>query len=216
MNYQNTMPQNTPENATKTVCKIRKKIDKKINKINRDNIIMSNTEKMNTENTQNTQSTQSNRKKAREAREHKKLYKKVLKQLCRRAIQQEKERKKIIERLSKYCAKWVLDDCPFYTYENSRKWTIADLFIRQKLNNCCDGFGMKNVWRVYKFLCLNKQVLIKHKMVSEKAWNNSGYLLWCEYGYDKCLKTGYYTNLYIMSNNMSHSVIPSTNFQLQN
>ena len=123
-------------------------------------------------------------------REHKKLYKKVLKQLSRRAIQQEKEKKKIIERLSKYCAKWVLDDCPFYTYENSRKWTIADLYIRQKLNNGCDGFGMKNVWRVYKFLCLNKQVLIKHKMVSEKAWNNSGYPLWCAYGYDECFKTG--------------------------
>ena len=45
-------------------------------------------------------------------REHKKLYKKVLKQLSRRAIQQEKEKKKIIERLSKYCAKWVLDDTP--------------------------------------------------------------------------------------------------------
>jgi len=156
-------------------------------------IIMSNTEKMNTQNTKNTQSTQSNRKKAREATEHKKLYKKVLKQLCRRAIQQEKERKKIIERLSKYCAKWVLDDCPFYTYENSYvggKWTIADLFIRQRLNNGCDGFGMWNVWRVYKFLCLNKQVLIKHKMVSEKACNNSGYPLWCAYGYDECFKTG--------------------------
>ena len=50
---------------------------------------------------------------------------------------------------------------------------------------------MKNVWRVYKFLCIHKEVLIKHKMVSERAWNNSGYPLWRDYGYDECLKTGF-------------------------
>ena len=120
-----------------------------------------------------------------------KLYKKVLKQLVRIAIRKQKEKNKIIERLSKYCDKDTLDACPFFTYNKQEAWTIADLFIRQKLNNGCDGFGMKNVWRVYKFLCIHKEVLIKHKMVSERAWNNSGYPLWCDYGYDECLKTGF-------------------------
>ena len=28
---------------------------------------------------------------------------------------------------------------------NKDKWTLADLFIRQYLNNQCDGFGLYNV-----------------------------------------------------------------------
>jgi len=112
-----------------------------------------------------------------------KIRKKLVKQVERTALKKMKEKNKIIERLSKYCAKWVLDECPFYTYNNNKKWTIADLFIRQYLNNCCDGFGLKNVWRVYKFLCSNKEILIKHKMINEKAYNNSGYPLWDNYNF---------------------------------
>ena len=67
---------------------------------------------------------------------------------------------------------------------NEEEWTLADLFIRQLLNNGDDGFSMIKVRQMYKLLCRYKQLLIDNNMVSEKAWNNSGYPLWEDYDFD--------------------------------
>ena len=68
---------------------------------------------------------------------------------------------------------------------NDKLWTLADLFARQLLNNGGDGFGMVNVQAMYDLLCENKQLLLDNNMVSKKADNNSGYLLWDNYEFDK-------------------------------
>jgi hypothetical protein len=70
---------------------------------------------------------------------------------------------------------------------NEEEWTLADLFIRQLLNNGGDGFDMSKVRQMYKLLCQYKQLLIDNNMVSEKAWNNSGYSLWEGYDFDEYL-----------------------------
>jgi hypothetical protein len=128
------------------------------------------------------------------SKKYEKIRKKLVKHFERTALKNMKEKNKIIERLSKYCDKWVLDECHFYIDDNNLKWTIADLFIRQYLNNGCDGFGLKNVRRVYNFLCSNKEILIKHNMVSERAWNNSGYPLWDNYKFQSYWLLNYKKN----------------------
>jgi hypothetical protein len=70
---------------------------------------------------------------------------------------------------------------------NEEEWTLADLFIRQLLNNGGDGFDMIRVRQMYVLLCLHKHLLIENNMVSEKAWNNSGYPLWGGYNFDEYL-----------------------------
>jgi hypothetical protein len=68
--------------------------------------------------------------------------------------------------------------------ENDKEWTIADLFIRQLLNNGGDGFGLKNVGFVYFDIILpNKELLIKERMVSKNGKNNSGFSLWEDYNF---------------------------------
>lgn len=64
-------------------------------------------------------------------------------------------------------------------------WSIADLFIRQWLNNMSDGFDMVRVEEMYRMLCDNKQVLIDNNLVSRDAQNNSGFPLWKDYDFDK-------------------------------
>ena len=64
---------------------------------------------------------------------------------------------------------------------NDKSWTIAELFIRQYLNNMCNGFGMKQVRKMYKFLYKNKEKLIEYNLLSEVGTNNSGYPLWDNY-----------------------------------
>ena len=64
---------------------------------------------------------------------------------------------------------------------NDKSWTIAELFIRQYLNNMCDGFGMKNVEEMYEYLYENKEKLIKYNLLSKKGTNSSGYSLWYNY-----------------------------------
>ncbi len=64
---------------------------------------------------------------------------------------------------------------------NDKSWTIAELFIRQYLNNMCDGFGMKNVEEMYEYLYENKEKLIKYNLLSKEGTNNSGYPLWDNY-----------------------------------
>lgn len=70
-----------------------------------------------------------------------------------------------------------------YHTENPSKWTIADLFIRQFLNNGDNGFGMDRVIENYIFLKSIKQKLIDYKLVSRDATNNSGFPLWNNYDF---------------------------------
>lgn len=67
--------------------------------------------------------------------------------------------------------------------ENEENWTIADLFIRQWLNNGSDGFGLKNVDKMYNLLLENKDILVSEKMVSKNGFNNSGFELWKDYNF---------------------------------
>jgi hypothetical protein len=68
--------------------------------------------------------------------------------------------------------------------ENDKEWSMADLFIRQFLNNGSDGFGLENVEYVYHDILLpNKELLIREKMVSKNGKNNSGMLLWDNYDF---------------------------------
>jgi hypothetical protein len=68
--------------------------------------------------------------------------------------------------------------------QNDEEWTIADLFIRQLLNNGADGFGLENVEFVYHDVLLpNKDLLIKERMVSKNGFNNSGFELWTDYNF---------------------------------
>ena len=64
---------------------------------------------------------------------------------------------------------------------NDKSWTIAELFIRQYLNNMSDGFGMKNVVEMYEYLYENKEKLIKYNLLSKEGTNSSGYPLWDNY-----------------------------------
>jgi hypothetical protein len=66
---------------------------------------------------------------------------------------------------------------------NDKQWTPADLFIRQYLNNLSDGFGMKQVVKVYEFLCKHKTILVGLNLVSKNGVNNSGYQLWKDYDF---------------------------------
>jgi len=115
---------------------------------------------------------------------HDNQHKKLFKELTRISLRKIREKNKIIERLRKYSDESNLSECPFYKYNNTKKWTIADLFIRQYLNNGMDGFGLKNVCRMYKFLCIHRETLIRNKMVSENGWNNFGFPLWKNFEYN--------------------------------
>jgi hypothetical protein len=67
--------------------------------------------------------------------------------------------------------------------ENDDAWTIADLFIRQLLNNGTNGFGLKNVEFVYSLLLKHKDLLVREKMISKVGKNNSGFELWTDYNF---------------------------------
>lgn len=66
---------------------------------------------------------------------------------------------------------------------NDDYWTMADLFIRQWLNNGGNGFGMVNVDYMYSLLKEHKDLLIKENMVSKRGANNSGFPLWNDYNF---------------------------------
>ena len=72
------------------------------------------------------------------------------------------------------------DDPKFHSV-NRENWTIADLFVRQELNNGCAGFGMENVHKVYKYLVKHKEELIKYNLLSKDGNNNFGFALWRNY-----------------------------------
>jgi|TARA_B100001094_G_C18071017_1_gene740010 hypothetical protein len=74
------------------------------------------------------------------------------------------------------------DDAPIEV--NGEYWTLADLFIRQWLNNKCDGFGMNNVEAMFNLLSKHKQLLIDNNMLSKDGRNNSGFPLWNDYEFE--------------------------------
>ncbi len=88
----------------------------------------------------------------------------------------------IIKPLLKNCEEWLI--ICHTVHPNDKSWTIADLFIRQFLNNCCDGFGMRNVEKMYYFLLKHKSDLIKYNLISKNGYNNSGYPLWSDYNFE--------------------------------
>ena len=67
--------------------------------------------------------------------------------------------------------------------ENDKEWTIADLFIRQALNNGGSGFGLNSVNYIYDMLKDHKELLIREKMISKVGKNNSGFSLWTDYNF---------------------------------
>jgi hypothetical protein len=91
------------------------------------------------------------------------------------------EVKQIINRLRANSSDKLILSAPIRP--NEEKWSIADLFIRQYLNNGGDGFGMKNVYNMYQHLLSNKALLLKHNLISKDAWNNSGFILWEDYNF---------------------------------
>jgi len=60
-------------------------------------------------------------------------------------------------------------------------YTIVDLFLRQYLNNGCDGFGFRNVTEMYKYFLSIKADLIRLKLFSNTARNRSGFVIWTNY-----------------------------------
>ena len=74
------------------------------------------------------------------------------------------------------------DEAPIHT--NEMWWTLADLFIRQELNNGWDGFGMENVRKMFNLLSKHKQLLIDNDMLSKDGYDNSGFLLWKNYNFN--------------------------------
>ena len=68
---------------------------------------------------------------------------------------------------------------------NDEYWTLADLFIRQWLNNGCNGFEMVNVKKMFNLLSKHKQLLIDNNMLSKDGYNNSGFPLWKNYNFNE-------------------------------
>jgi hypothetical protein len=67
--------------------------------------------------------------------------------------------------------------------ENNESWTIADLFIRQFLNNGDNGFGLESVSYIYGVLLAHKDLLISEKIISKNGFNNFGFELWTDYNF---------------------------------
>tara|TARA_B100000401_G_scaffold134547_1_gene89111 strand:- start:7459 stop:7890 length:432 start_codon:yes stop_codon:yes gene_type:complete len=68
-------------------------------------------------------------------------------------------------------------------HSTEKNWSLADLFVRQYLNNLTDGFGMYNVEEMYMYLRAVKDKLIQFDMISKDGFNNSGYPLWKDYNF---------------------------------
>ena len=90
-------------------------------------------------------------------------------------------KKEIIDRLLESFTDKEEYSKPIYHSVNDQKYTLADLIIRQELNNGCDGFDMVNVNNTYYWLKEIKDDLIKHNLLSKSACNNSGFPLWDNY-----------------------------------
>ena len=101
---------------------------------------------------------------------------------------------------SNYCSKNTCEG-GVPVHPTNKKWSIADLFIRQFLNNGCDGFGLKNVDKVYFYLLQQKSLLIKHSLISKNGYNNSGWPLWKDYNFESKNCAALYTEAKKEKNN---------------
>ncbi len=99
------------------------------------------------------------------------------------AQQEHKEKSDIIKRLLKSFMDRDEYSKDIYIHANDEKWTLADLIIRQYLNNNCDGFGMVDVASTYDWLCTIKDDLIKYNLVSKNGVNNFSFPLWSNYNF---------------------------------
>ena len=93
-----------------------------------------------------------------------------------------KEMREIIETLA---SNYDMLPGEYWFKPTDKLWSLADLFIRQYKNNICDGFGMRNVDKMYKYLKSKKETLIKLGMISKEGINNSGFPLWDDYNFEK-------------------------------
>jgi len=95
-------------------------------------------------------------------------------------------RSRHIKYLLENCDEWLREDIKKNKkhYADEKHWSIADLFLRQFLNNCCDGFGLNNVVKVYKYILKHKEYLTDKGFISMNGWNNSGYPLWKDYDFE--------------------------------
>ena len=93
--------------------------------------------------------------------------------------------KKILEFCYENCDEYIQRDSPRTVDEDPDKWTVVDLFIRQWVNNLCDGFGLYNVQEVSLYLIANKNILVDNQLINKDGFNNSDYPLWKDYDFDK-------------------------------
>ena len=75
--------------------------------------------------------------------------------------------------------------------EKRGKWTPCDLIAREYLNNGGGsskgflGLSTSECIKCYHYMCEVKQEMIQLHMVSEKAWNSSGFPLWNNHNFDR-------------------------------
>ena len=71
------------------------------------------------------------------------------------------------------------------------KWTPCDLIAREYLNNGCGsakgflGITPNTCLKAYKYMCEIKKELIDSDYISIDAWNNSSFMLWTDYNFDR-------------------------------
>lgn len=71
------------------------------------------------------------------------------------------------------------------------RWTPADLIAREYLNNgggSAKGFlgiSRAECIKCYDYMCEIKEELIKLDLISEEAYNNSGFRLWSNYNFNR-------------------------------
>lgn len=71
------------------------------------------------------------------------------------------------------------DDC-----DKLGVWTPCDLIAREELNNGGGsargflGITPSDCHKCYNYMKEHKEYLVDNNLISEKAWNNSGYPLW--------------------------------------
>jgi hypothetical protein len=92
------------------------------------------------------------------------------------------EKEQLVKIMIDFLDKETYKDLP-PILENDKQWTMADLFIRQALNNGGSGFGLNSVNYVYAMLKGHKELLVKENMISKNGFNNSGFSLWEDYNF---------------------------------
>ena len=50
------------------------------------------------------------------------------------------------------------------------------------------NWGLKNVKKVYSYLCENRESVLEHGLIEKDGYNNSGFPLWKDYNFDDYYK----------------------------